>query len=76
MAEEIKSQAPAQNTPPAGNGVKGDFSTILVGVGTLIDNTISPLSKIVVQALESVNDVAQQILDGVSKSLDSNKSGN
>lgn len=76
MAEEIKSQAPAPNTPPAGEAIKGDFSTILVGVGTLLDNTISPLSKIVVQALESVNDVAQQILEGVSKSLDSNKSGN
>ena len=70
MADEMKNEG--QNT---GSGVKGDFSTILVGVGTLLDSALTPLSKMVVQALESVNGVAKQILDGVSKSLD-NKDGN
>jgi hypothetical protein len=70
MAEEIKSSAQGKS----GNDVvKGDFSTILVGVGTLLDNTITPLSKIVVQALDSMTVVAKQILDGITTSLGEKK---
>ena len=65
MADEIKNQEQS-----AGSGVNGDFSTILVGVGTILDNALNPLGKMVAQTLEAMNGVAKQILDGVSKSLD------
>jgi hypothetical protein len=71
MAEEIKSSGQAQK--PQGDVVKGDFSTILVGVGTLLDNTLTPLSKIVAQTLDSLTEVAKQILEGVNASLGGKK---
>ncbi|MBF0587385.1 hypothetical protein INT08_10810 [Prosthecochloris sp. N3] len=81
MAEEMKSQGQAPQAQSSGagaksggSGVKGDFSTILVGVGTLLDSTLTPLSKAFAQTLESMNGVAKQILEGVSKSFD-NKGG-
>ena len=53
----------ADETKATGQGgVKGDFATILVGVGTILDNTIEPLSKILVQTLDSLTVVAKQIL--------------
>ncbi|MEI7707916.1 MAG: hypothetical protein WCI90_06575 [Chlorobium sp.] len=67
MAEEIKSSGQERQTQ--GDVVKGDFSTILIGVGTLIDSTVGPLSKIVSQALDSLTVVAKQILEGVNSSL-------
>ncbi len=69
MAEEIKSQQQDEG----GQNIKGDFSTILLGVGTLLDNTLTPLGNMLVQALESANNVAQQILEGINKSLNSNQ---
>ena len=67
MAEEIKSSG--QDKQTQGDVVKGDFSTILIGVGTLLDSTMAPLSKIVSQALDSLTVVAKQILEGVNSSL-------
>ena len=67
MAEEIKSSGQERQTQ--GDVVKGDFSTILIGVGTLLDSTMAPLSKIVSQALDSLTVVAKQILEGVNSSL-------
>ncbi|MBN1278457.1 MAG: hypothetical protein K9I59_05770 [Chlorobium sp.] len=72
MAEEIKTPAKGQQSP-GGDAVKGDFSTILVGVGTLLDSTLTPLSKMVAQALDSLTVVAKQILEGVSSSLGDKK---
>jgi len=72
MAEEMKTSAQGQKSS-GGDVVKGDFSTILVGVGTLLDNTITPLSKMVAQALDSLTVVAKQILEGVSSSLGDKK---
>jgi len=69
MAEEIKSSGQEKRQ----DVVKGDFSAILVGVGTLLDNTLTPISKIVSQALDSLAVVAQQILDGVSSSIGGKK---
>jgi len=72
MAEEMKSQ---QKT--GGNQtIQGDFSTILSGVGTLLDNTLTPLGNMLVQALESANNVAQQVLDGINSSLNKGQGGN
>ena len=71
MAEEIKSSGQERQTQ--GDVVKGDFSTILIGVGTLIDSTVGPLSKIVSQALDSLTVVAKQILEGVNSSLGNKK---
>ena len=68
MAEETKNSGQRQ-----GDVVKGDFSTILVGVGNLIDSTIEPVSKIVVQALDSLTVVAKQILEGVNSTLGGKK---
>ena len=71
MAEVIKSSG--QGKQNQGDVVKGDFSTILIGVGTLLDSTMAPLSKIVVQALDSLTVVAKQILEGVNSSLGNKK---
>ena len=71
MAEEIKSSGQERQTQ--GDVVKGDFSTILIGVGTLLDSTMAPLSKIVSQALDSLTVVAKQILEGVNSSLGNKK---
>ena len=69
MAEEMKSQQQGGE----GQDIKGDFSTILLGVGNLLDTTLTPLGNALVQALESANTVAQQILEGISKSLNNNQ---
>ena len=71
MAEEIKSSG--QDKQTQGDVVKGDFSTILIGVGTLLDSTMGPISKIVSQALDSLTVVAKQILEGVNSSLGNKK---
>jgi hypothetical protein len=71
MAEEAKTSG--QNQQKQGDFVNGDFSTILVGVGTLIDSTIEPVSKILAQALDSLAAVAKQILEGVNSSLGGKK---
>jgi hypothetical protein len=70
MAEEMKSSGQGKSSSDV---VKGDFSTILVGVGTLLDNTLTPLSKMVAQALDSMTVVAKQILDGINASLGDKK---
>jgi hypothetical protein len=67
MAEEIKSSG--QEKQNQGDVGGGDFSTILIGVGTLLDSTMAPLSKIVSQALDSLTVVAKQILEGVNSTL-------
>jgi hypothetical protein len=71
MAEETKSSGQAQQRQ--GDVVKGDFSTILVGVGTLLDSAVAPLSTIVAQTLDSLTVVAKQILEGVNSSLGGKK---
>jgi hypothetical protein len=71
MAEEIKTSG--QDKQGRSDVVKGDFSTILIGVGTILDSTMAPISKIVVQALDSLTIVAKQILEGVNSSLGNNK---
>lgn len=71
MAEETKTQGQGQQA--GGDALKGDFATILVGVGTLLDNTITPLSKMVAEALDSLTVVAKQILDGVNSSIGDKK---
>lgn len=71
MSEETKN--PPQNQP-GGDVVKGDFATILVGLGTMLDGALTPLSKVVASALDSMTDVAHQILDGINTTLgDNNK---
>lgn len=67
MSEEFKS--PNQNQP-VGDVVKGDFATILVGLGTMLDGALTPLSKVVASALDSMTVVAHQILNGISNSVD------
>ena len=71
MAEEIKNSGQEKQTQ--GDVVKGDFSTILIGVGALLDSTMAPLSKIVSQALDSLTVVAKQILEGVNSTLGNKK---
>ncbi|NTW82463.1 MAG: hypothetical protein FDX30_03895 [Chlorobium sp.] len=63
MAEEMKSSG------SAGDVVKGDFSTILVGVGSLLDSALTPLGKLVAETLDSLAGVAKQILEGVNTTL-------
>jgi hypothetical protein len=64
----------AEETKGAGQGgVKGDFSTILVGVGSLIDSAMEPVSKALVMALDSLTMVAKQVLDGVNSTLGGKK---
>ncbi|HHE31498.1 MAG TPA: hypothetical protein ENL07_02380 [Chlorobaculum parvum] len=71
MSEEMKSSNQGQ---PVGDVVKGDFATILVGLGTMLDGALTPLSKVVASALDSMTVVAHQILDGISTTLgDNNK---
>ncbi|MBN1928649.1 MAG: hypothetical protein JW764_03820 [Chlorobiaceae bacterium] len=57
---------------PVGDVVKGDFATILVGLGTMLDGALTPLSKVVASALDSMTVVAHQILDGISSTLGDN----
>jgi len=64
----------AEETKVTGQGgVKGDFSTILVSVGTIIDSTIEPVSKVLVMALDSLAVVAKQVLEGVNSTLGGKK---
>lgn len=70
MAEETRSHNQGQQV---GDVVKGDFATILVGLGTMLDGALTPLSKVVASALDSMTVVARQILDGISTSLGENK---
>ncbi len=71
MSEEMKSSNQGQ---PVSDVVKGDFATMLVGLGTMLDGAITPLSKVVATALDSMTVVAHQILDGISTTLgDNNK---
>lgn len=67
MAEETR--LPGQNSGAKGDAVKGDFSTILVGVGAIIDSTMEPVSKILSMTLDSLSVVAKQVLDGVNSTL-------
>ncbi|NTU53733.1 MAG: hypothetical protein HGA97_08590 [Chlorobiaceae bacterium] len=69
MAEQMKSPNQGQQV---GDVVKGDFATILVGLGTMLDGALTPLSKVVASALDSMTVVARQILDGISSSLGEN----
>ena len=71
MAEETKGSG--QNQQEQGDFVKGDFSTILVGVGALIDSAIGPVSKMLVMTLDSLAVVAKQVLDGVNSTLGGKK---
>jgi len=71
MAEEIKTSG--QDKQGHSDVVKGDFSTILIGVGTILDSTMAPISKIVAQALDSLTVVAIQILEGVNSTLGNKK---
>ncbi len=69
MAEEMKTQQQGGGS----QDIKGDFSTLLLGVGNLLDTTLTPLGNALVQALESANSVAQQILEGISSTLNNNQ---
>ncbi|NTU58128.1 MAG: hypothetical protein HGB00_04305 [Chlorobiaceae bacterium] len=77
MSEELKSpfqvQRPQAQQQSTGDVVKGDLSTILVGLGTMLDGTLTPLSKIVASTLDSLTVVAKQILDGINNSINENK---
>jgi hypothetical protein len=78
MSEEFKSPFQVQQAPVqqgGGDVVKGDLSTILVGLGTMLDGTLTPLSKIVAQTLDSLTVVAKQILDGLNSSINDNNKG-
>ncbi|MEI8031901.1 MAG: hypothetical protein WCH05_00930 [Chlorobiaceae bacterium] len=48
---------------------KGDIATVLLGVGSILDSTLHPLSKLLSQALDSMTVVANQVLEGVNNSL-------
>jgi hypothetical protein len=70
MSEETKYSNQGQ---PVGDVVKGDFATILVGLGTMLDGALTPLSKVVASALDSMTVVAHQILDGINNSINDNR---
>jgi hypothetical protein len=70
MSEETKYSNQGQ---PVGDVVKGDFATILVGLGTMLDGALTPLSKVVASALDSMTVVARQILDGINNSINDNR---
>ena len=70
MAEEIKASGQDQQGRGA---VTGDLPMLFVSVGTFIDSTIDPMSKIVAQSLDSLAVVAKQVLEGVSTTLGSRK---
>jgi len=70
MAEDMRNPNQGQQV---GDVVKGDFATILVGLGTMLDGALTPLSKVVASALDSMTVVAKQILDGISNSTGGNK---
>ena len=70
MAEEMRTPNQGQQV---GDVVKGDFATILVGLGTMLDGALTPLSKVVASALDSMTVVAKQILDGINNSAAGNR---
>ena len=70
MAEETKNSGPDQQERGA---LTGDMSMLFVSVGTFIDSTIAPMSKIVAQSLDSLAVVAKQVLEGVNTTLGSKK---
>ncbi len=66
MAEEMKTSGQDQQERGA---LTGDMSMLFVSVGTFIDSTIDPMSKIIAQSLDSLAVVAKQVLEGVSTTL-------
>jgi hypothetical protein len=70
MSEEMRTPNQGQHV---GDVVKGDFATILVGLGTMLDGALTPLSKVVASALDSMTVVAHQILDGINNSISDNR---
>ncbi|NTW47183.1 MAG: hypothetical protein HGB16_03490 [Chlorobaculum sp.] len=70
MAEDMRTPNQGQQV---GDVVKGDFATILVGLGTMLDGALTPLSKVVASALDSMTVVAKQILDGINNSAAGNR---
>jgi len=70
MAEETKDSGQVQQGSGA---VNGDLSRLFVSVGTFIDNSIDPVSKIVALSLDSLTDVAKKVLEGVNSTLGSKK---
>ncbi len=70
MAEDMRNPNQGQQV---GDVVKGDFATILVGLGTMLDGALTPLSKVVASALDSMTVVAKQILDGINNSAAGNR---
>ncbi len=66
MAEEMKTSGQDQQERGA---VNGDLSMLFVSVGTFIDSTIDPMSKILAQSLDSLAVVAKQVLEGVNTTL-------
>lgn len=66
MAEETKTSGQDQQERGA---VNGDLSMLFVSVGTFIDSTIDPMSKIIAQSLDSLAVVAKQVLEGVNTTL-------
>lgn len=70
MAEEMKTSGQDQQERGA---VNGDLSMLFVSVGTFIDSTIDPMSKIIAQSLDSLAVVAKQVLEGVNSTLGSKK---
>ena len=69
-AEEMKTSGQEQQERGA---LTGDMSMLFVSVGTFIDSTIAPMSKIVAQSLDSLAVVAKQVLEGVNTTLGSKK---
>lgn len=69
MAEDMRNPNQGQQV---GDVVKGDFATILVGLGTMLDGALTPLGKVVASALDSMTVVAKQILDGINNSAAGN----
>ena len=70
MAEETKTSGQEQQDRGA---LTGDMSMLFVSVGTFLDSTIEPMSKIVAQTLDSLAVVAKQVLEGVNSTLGSKK---
>jgi hypothetical protein len=70
MAEETKTSGQEQQDRGA---LTGDMSMLFVSVGTFLDSTIEPMSKIVAQTLDSMAVVAKQVLEGVNTTLGSKK---
>ncbi|MBZ4219512.1 MAG: hypothetical protein LAC69_04905 [Chlorobium sp.] len=70
MAEETKGSEEVQQ---GGGALTGDMSKLLVGVGNLIDLVIEPVSKVLAVSLDSLTEVAKQVLEGVNTTIGSKK---